>query len=80
MQAVGIDLYELAAEQHRVQFWQIVKRCDWIEAAGLGSVARRGPRRFDAGAQAGKRHGEIALDAGCWNLVKAIRSMCRSLS
>ena len=34
----------------------------------------------ETGAQAGKRHGGIALNAGSWNLVKAIRSLCRSLS
>lgn len=34
----------------------------------------------ETGAQAGKRHGGIALNAGSWNLVKAISSMYRSLS
>jgi hypothetical protein len=34
----------------------------------------------ETGAQAGKRHGGIALNAGSWNLVKAIRSLRRSLS
>ena len=34
----------------------------------------------ETGTQAGKCHGWIALNSGGWNLVKAIRSMYRSLS
>jgi hypothetical protein len=67
------------------------RRCAFRAVRGFGHAVRSKPPgktllflsrscSSETGTQAGKCHGGVALNSGGWNLVKAMRSMYRSLS